>query len=568
MTTHPPAMVADEMRGMTSALDCAASSRATKGHARRVWHQVIQEWRFQRGLVLLNWLLLAGACWESLRYKPGSALFSGSLPVVVALVIIARSVRMDAPRNAEAASHTRPLGRGAVWAGKAVFFSLTLLLPWLLQATPQFAGYGFGTQEWLALAVSVLLSAALLGSLVASLVSLAGSSRQNVLLVIVAFALAFGLGLAIEQGWTDVRRCGAFVGGGIMLEGVLAAWWWQSVRLRPLVAWLCLLGCVALGCALPFVWRWNWRQLPAPRYEAAKLSLHLGSAPSGPSQRLWPTLHVQGLPPDHVVSVIALAPAPDKDAKWPPSKIISSDYTAINSDTGEETSNWRWMTENHTAPLGARYPDATLWHGSAVDRVRGPTLAKVLAYTQKTDPNAAEKPWRLRLAVQRMRRVLSLPLREVIGHPQSITLQMGHRLDFRIHQLDSRRDGGELKFDAMLRRRFPLLVPEGRHAMIRPMGYLPMQNFIAVLHSPRLGEVRVAHEAAAQFNYRNTLLQARHDRPAAFEFPHPAYHMRIAGLTLEEWVADSTLDIWWPEERGTVDMEINAEEMKRALAPP
>lgn len=561
-------MVADEMRGMTAALERAASSRATARHARRVWHQVAHEWRFQRGLVLLNWLLLAGACWESLRYKSGSTLFSGSLPVVVALVVIARSVRMDAPLNAEVASHTRPLGRGAVWTGKVVFFSLTLLLPWMLHAMPQFAGYGFETLEWLALAVSVFLPAALLGGLVAGLVSLAGSSKQNVLLAIVAFVLAFELGVALDQSWTDARRCGAIVGGVIMLGGVLATWWWQSVRLRPRVAWLCLISSLAVGCALPFVWTWNWRQLPPLRYEATKLLLHVGSAPAGPSQRLWSTLHVQGLPPDHVASVIALAPVPDKGGKWPPAKIISSDYTAVNSATREESANWRWMTENHTVSLASHYPDAPLWHGSSVDRVRGPTLAKMLTYTQQTDPKAAEKPWRLRLAVQKMHRVFSLPLREVVGHPQSITLQTGHRLDFHIHQLDSRRDGGELEFAAMLRRRFPLLAPEGTHAMIRPMGYLPMQNFIAVLHSPTLGEVRVAHEEAAQFNYRHTLLQARHDRPADFEFPHPAYHMRIAGLTLEEWVAGSTLDIWWPEERGTMDLEISAEEMKRALAQP
>lgn len=561
-------MVADEMRGMASVLECATSSRASMSHACRAWHVVAQEWRFQRGLVLLNWLLLAGACWETLRSKPDSELLPGYLPVVVALVIIARSVRMDAPRNAEVASHTRPLGRGAVWSGKVVFLSLALLLPWMLHAMPQFASYGFGALEWLALAVGVCLAAALLGCLVAGLVCLASSAKQNVLLVIAAFVMAFALEVALDRGWTDVRRCGAFVGGFIMLGGLLAAWWWQSVRLRSRMAWLCLLGGVVVGCTLPFVWTWNWRQLPPLRYDATKLSLHVGSAPAGPSQRLWSTLHVQGVPPDHVASVIALAPVPDKNAKWPPPKIISSDYTAVDSDTGKESSNWRWMTESHTAALVSHYPGTSLWHGSSVDRVRGPTLAKMLAYTQKTDPNAAEKPWRLRLAVQKMHRVFSLPLREVIGHPQSISLQTGHRLDFRIHQLDSRRNGGELEFDAMLRRRFPLLVQEGAHAMIRPMGHLPMQNFIAVLHSPALGEVRVAHEEAAQFIYRPTLLLARHDRPADFDFPHPAYHMRIAELTLEEWVADSTLDIWWPEERGTIDLEISAEDMKRALAQP
>lgn len=568
MTTHPPAMAAAELHGISPALERASPSWKTMTHARRAWHQAAHECRFQGGLVLLNWLLLAGASWESLREKPGSTLLSGYLPAVVALVIIARSVRMDAPCNTEAASHTRPLGRAAVWAGKVLFFFLTLLLPWMLHALPQFAGYGFELREWLALALAAFMPAALLGSLVAGLICLAGTSRQNVLFTLIAFALAFALGLAIDRGWTDVRRCGAFVGGVIMLGGLLAAWWWQSVRLRPCMAWLCLTGGLVAGCVLPYVWTWNWRQLPPLRYEGAKLSLHVGGEPTGPSQRLWSSLHLQGLPLDHVASVIAFAPVPDKGAKWPPPTVTSSDYTSFDSDTGEESFNWRWMTENHTAALVTHYPGTALWHGYPVDEARGPALAKILARTQKIDTGATEKSWRMRLAVQRMHRVFSLPLREVIGHPQSITLKMGHRLDFRVSQVDGSRNDGQLKIVAMLRRRFPLLVPEGTHAMIRPRGELPMQNFIALLHSPALGEVRVAYEESAQFNYRHTLLLARHDRPADFDFPHPGPHMRIAGLTLEAWVKDSTLDIWWPEERGTLDLEISAEDMKRALAEP
>lgn len=567
MTTNPPAMAAAEMHGMSSALARASSSREAMRHARRVWHQFAQEWRFQHGLVLLDWLLLAGACWEALREKPENALLPASLPAVVALVIITRSMRADAPRNADAASHTRPLGRAAVWSGKALFFILTLLLPWMLHAMPQFAGYGFGPREWLALSAQVVLPAALVGSMAAGFICLAGTSRQNVLLTLVAFVLAFGLGVALDSEWNDVKRWGAFVGGVFLLGGMLAAWWWQSVRLRSRVAWGCLLGSLALGCALPFVWTWNWRQLPPLRYETTKLSLQVGAAPAGPSQPLWSTLHLQGLPPDHVAAVIALAPVSDEGAKWPPPKIISSDYTVINTDSGKEAAHWRWMTENHAAALVPHYPASSLWHGSSVDRVRGPALAKVLAHTQKTDPKAAEKPWRLRLAVQRMHRVFSLPLRGLLHQPQSITLQTGHRLDLRVGQLDGKENDGETTMTAMLRRRFPLLVPEGTHARIRPMGYLPMQNFIAVLHSPALGEVRVAHEEEAQFNYRHTLLLARHDRQANFDFPHPGPQMRIAGLTLEEWVADSTLDIWWPEERGTIDIQISAADMKRALQP-
>jgi hypothetical protein len=38
--------------------------------------------------------------------------------------------------------------------------------------------------------------------------------------------------------------------------------------------------------------------------------------------------------------------------------------------------------------------------------------------------------------------------------------------------------------------------------------------------------------------------------------------MDIAGLTLEQWVKDSTLDLWWPEQRGVIDLEISVEEIR------
>ena len=152
---------------------------------------------------------------------------------------------------------------------------------------------------------------------------------------------------------------------------------------------------------------------------------------------------------------------------------------------------------------------------------------------------------------------------EVIREPQSIHPRTGHRLDFWLKKLDHSINGGQLDMAAMLRRRFPLLVPDGRHARPRPLGYSPVENFLPVLHSPGLGEIRVSREAEDQFSYRDSLLLARHDRPAGFDFAHPVPHMDIAGLTLEQWVKDSTLDIWWPEQRGVIDLEISVQDMRR-----
>ncbi len=223
------------------------------------------------------------------------------------------------------------------------------------------------------------------------------------------------------------------------------------------------------------------------------------------------------------------------------------------------------MTENHTAVLATHYPPDSLWHGKSVDGVRGPSFKELVEYTQKTDPGAMERPWRLRVVVQRMRRVFSSPLNLAIREPHVMATAPGQRFEFRLKKFDDSEHGGAIKFAGMLRRRFPLMMPEGAHARILPLGFRPLQNFIAVLNSPALGEVRVSHEGTTQFNYRDTLLLGCHDRPAPFEFPHPRPQMDIAGLTLEQWAADSTLDFWWTEDCGVMDLELSVEEMTRAL---
>lgn len=532
---------------------------------RRVRHQLAHEWRHQRGLVLLEWLSLVLACFETLREKPQDAALPVTVPALLALVIVARSVRADAPGNTEAASHTRPAGRSAVWAGKVVFFTLALLLPWVAHGLPQFAGYGFGFQEWLGLLMEGFLPAALLGTMAAGLISHANSTRQNIVLSFVALLLAWGLSWVLDDSeWNQARRCGAAVAGVVLLGFLLMAWW-QSVQLRPRASWLWLVGGLVLVSPLPFVWKWDWRALPLLSYAETKLTLHIGTKPGEPSQELWRGLHVLGLPPDYVASVIALAPVPKGTAKWPPQDVISSDYTSVNETTREEESLWRWMREDHVAAIAPHYPADSLLHGNPAEDVRGPEMPNLVAYTEAGDADAMKRPWRLRLAVQKMQRVFSKPMLEVIREPQSIHPRTGYRLDFWLKKLDHSINGGQLDMAAMLRRRFPLLVPDGRHARPRPLGYLAVENFLPVLHSPALGEICVSREAEDQFSYRDTLLLARNDRPAGFDFAHPVPHMDIAGLTLEQWVKSSTLDLWWPEQRGVIDVEISVEDMRQVL---
>ena len=118
--------------------------------ANRAGHQLVQEWRAQWFLVLV-WLAAAATeCWQAMQDERPEIALPGFLPGLLAMIVIVRSVRADAPGNAEVGSHARPLGRGAVWLAKAVFFTSVLLLPWLVCAWVQWCGYGFGLVEWLA----------------------------------------------------------------------------------------------------------------------------------------------------------------------------------------------------------------------------------------------------------------------------------------------------------------------------------------------------------------------------------------------------------------------------------
>lgn len=571
MISDTPAMTAGGMHGLSSVRERTARAHLCERPLARLWHQIRHEWQFQRWLVLVEWLLLGGAALASLEEKPGTLADLTLTPAFfLALLITGRSVRADAPCNTDVMSHTRPVGRATVWGAKVLFFTFTLLLPFVLQALPQFRGFSFGAVEWFGVVMGTLLPAAVLGTLTAVLLSHARSMRESTALGFLALVLITGLVVAMANlsDDNDKMLCGAGVAAVMLIFSALISWWLLSVRTSRCLSLACLLLGGATACALPFAWGWDWRQVPRLAYTATPLSLHIGSAPASGGQVLWPSLHLVGLPPDHVASVIALAPVGLEKAPWPPKGVISSDYTSVNTTTGMESQLPRWMTENHTEALAAHYPPASLWLGYPVDDPRGPSLAGVLKHTLKTEPKAAEKPWRLRVAISRMHRVFSRPLGEAIREPMRVASPTpGYRLDLRLGKIDVPSYGGQILFAGRLEHRFPLLVPEGSHARIRPLGYLPQQNFMAVLHSPALGEVRVGQETEDPSSPDEpAVFFSGHSRRANFTLPHPRAQMDMTGLTLEKWVAESTLDLWWPEEKGTLDLEITAEQMAEALA--
>lgn len=498
----------------------------------RVRHQFLHEWRAQWGLVLLWVMLLASQWWHSLRVRAWELPMPDSLPGLLALLIIVRSIRADAPGNAEMASHTRPIGREASWMGKVTFFMLALLLPWIARGVLDGLEMGFGAREWLGLVLARVLPALVSGGLVAVCAAMSDSGRKGVICGVLGLACLMGMvPLEVEMRGIDEKVSAWIIAAMIWSFTMLMVWW--RVTLRKNAGGLLLCGVLLTAVTLLF-WRHDWLSRPERLFVDAKLAVHVGERPDAAAQELWPGLFVTGLPPDHVASVVEFASV--------------SDYHWGEKKNRRE----HWMTQAHTRALMAHYPAGSLWHGN-VDMDARDSLKKHVKTT-------GAGPWKLKLAVQRMQRVVSMPMNSV--RSETVLLEMGRRLNFGVwkRSVDNRID-----FWANLHRRLPLLFPRASGRGLRVNGVEPEENFLVLLHSPALREVRTACEPDESYAGRNDMLWQQARRPVSFGFTHPLPQMDIAGLTLDEWLAESTLDLWWPEERGVVELEISAEQMRRVL---
>jgi hypothetical protein len=516
-------------------------SERRRGLVFRFWHQLAHEWRAQFGLVLLWWAAVAFQIWQTVKGTPSKMPLPDWTPAALALLIVVRSVLADAPLNAEVNTHTRPIGRGAVALAKLTFFNLTLLLPWIVQGLPECCGFGFGAAEWFWIVMSRILPALALGSFTLALACGSGSGRKNVILGGIGIALCSGhLFLEPAMKETDALRCAWAVAAAVWSVTMLWTWWQISLARR---SWPILItGCLLTLAALCF-WRWDWCAQPERLFTESKLTLHIGEPPAADAQELWPGLSVKGLPADHVVSIISLTPQGGTSAY--------SDYTETNAVTGESSLLKRWMRQAHTRALMPHYPAGSLWHGN-VDRATRTPLQKIVGEERQS--------WQLKLAVQRMTKLATLPLNQ-INH-QQVLLTVGHRLDFQLKEFNNH---SWLNFDAVLKRCLPLLEPHSSQERLKLLGEATEDNFLILLHSPSIREVRTASESNDHYWPRDGLLERRHKRPVNFSFAHPRPQMDIAGLKLQDWLNDSTLDLWWPLECGVVELEISAADMERLI---
>ncbi len=546
--------------------------------AAQVRHQLHQEWKHHRlwalallGFIALRLAYLVDPFWQAYAGYKGEPYWLQLMDIFVPAALFMRVILAEPLASTDLGTLTRPLSRWALVVGKGLFLTLAVLLPWLLADAWLWRGFGHSPTTWVALLLGSVQGLLVSALLLAALASLATSMAQLTLLLLGLVVFHLGMDIALAEvrgliGWDQANREGPPFGRasawlnalGYAVPSLifLTAFLVQAIgRRRRLAGGLLALG-FTLAMAVPHFWLgFKWLQLPLPAYKASALRVTPGppSTPvaAGLGQRLWPTLHVAGLPPRHIAMVVHLAPP--------------------GLDLNKARLNWRkdqgpyyWMDENtghreydRANILLGQYPSTDLSFTSPYfgQPARAP-LSKVFGPTLPT------QPWQLRLAVYEMRKLLDLPLSDFLHTPPSFLLKSGQRLEFQ--PLKENRTAYVLPWTVRLQSSRMLPAPPLQMDDLPRYSEGGVGGAWAVL---RDGSVRENHLLSREQGRGHILRsgQFHEDTTYGWEFnlPKPLDRLALTGLTLEAWMKNARVEIWLPELRGLTDLEVSPEEMRQ-----
>lgn len=500
-------------------------------------------------------------------------------PVLMAAAVVWRCVSADSPSNTETFSLTRPVGQAALWYGKLLFVFTAVMLPLLLVMSHGWRGFGLGAAQWAAMSGAVLLAGALLCALAGGVTALASSSRQVLALAVLSLVGA-GVWLAMQERWSvpesitpetqRVQLCGNLVAGILALAGITAAWWCATVPRRRLRAAGLLLVTLLVSTWIAQTWRTEWLTRPEKKYaNAAKLALKFGKADPAdktPGRGLWPTLRITGLGRDEVATILEFAPVRENES-WPPE--------GSHTDTpSTERGYGSWLHHDHTRALFKHYPATTLWRdhirNDAVYNGRKPLDALLQSMRLKRE-DAIQRPWRLRIVVNKMKRIATMPYRQLWTQENAFLIRPGMRLE--LNAFAWLRDAWEMHGRVHRLASAVLPVDAFRNAIVR--NHELDDDFFLVLEDRELRE-NVAHtlglvsRESRYVIWRDYSGLWLHEEKQGFEVRlwHPREQQMILQRNLDEWIDQQDASLWHAEERGTIEFALSAEQMAQVLPEP
>ncbi len=546
----------------------------------QVRHQLHREWQQHHlwalalvGFIALRAAYLTQPFWHAFAGYKGEPYWLQYLALFFPAILFMRVVMAEPLASTDLGTLTRPLSRWALVVGKGVFLTLAVLLPWLLADAWQWRGFGHSPGTWVALLLGSAQAGLMLALLFGALASLTTSVAQLSFLLLGLVAFYIGMDLTLTElrtfiGWDQAGRTGppfgqasaflnslAYLVPSLLFLAVLLV---QAIGRRRWLAGVLLALGITLGLAVPNFWLGlKWLELPLPTYTGSALTITPGpaSAPVAgqPTQPLWPTLHLSGLPPRHMAMVVHFAP-PGKDLN----------KARVNWRKNQDPYFWR--DENMTQRqhdrakiLLGQYPSTQLSYTSPYfGQVGRSPMSQVLGPTLPT------QPWQLRLAVYEMRKLVDLPLADFLHTPPTFLLKSGRRLEFQ--PLKETRSSYLLPWTACFQTSRLLPAPLLSMDDLPRFGEGGVGGAWAVLRDGTVGE---NHLLPTQHGRDHTLRSGQFydDVTYSWEFhlPKPQDRQALTGLALDTWMKKVRVEIWLPELRGLTDLEVTPEEMQRMV---
>lgn len=549
----------------------------------RVLHQCRTEWRHQAGLVAL-WLVVLvlrqwhGANEVKTRFSKlsivGLDVWLEAGVVLTAAALAWRCVSADTPSNTDTFSLTRPAGQAALWWGKVLFLFSSVILPTLLVTATTWGGFGLGVGQWTAMAGAVVLAGGLVCAAVGTLTALASSSRQVITLAVLA-VVAAGVWLGMQEGFrgtakATLEQAGTFVGAIFALVGLMVAWWLVTVPRMRWTGMCCMAGVLAAAPLIAGAWQIDWiTPPPLSHANASKLGLKFGKADPAdktPGRGLWPTLRITGLGRDEVASIAEFAPI-NEGQEWPPE---GSHSDLQPNDSGNES----WLHTDHVRALFKHHPPTTLWRQSIGNNAMyngRKTLDAVLQSLRLKREDAITRRWRLRLVVHEMKRVTTVPFRQLWTQDNEFLIRPGMKVEFNAYAW--LREAWEMH--GRVHRLSSAVLSADSHRPARVRGRDLGDDFFLVLEDTELREnaamhLQIVQRSGRYTSYRNqgSLWQINENQGCEVRMWTPREQKVILQATDDEWIDRMNASLWHAEERGTVEFELTPEQMAQVIPPP
>lgn len=546
----------------------------------RLVHQFRHEWLHHRWAALgwTLWLLLRRWSHEAESHLGifstadfGELVFIGT--ILIPATIAWHCVRADSPSNTDTASLTRPIGQSVLWLAKVAFFITAICLPLLVVESWNWRGFGHDWSQFTALSVGWLLCAGIVLGIAAVLTSLAATTRQVIALAVIGL---FGAGLWMVlggRGWiygpidsrkVDLQTCAGLVGAAVCVIGLVTAWWIASVPRRRVIAAAASVSALIAAPVVTACWSVNWLKAPPLLYPANKLTVKTGKADPAdktPGRAFWPTLRIVGLGKDEVASIVDFAPITDL-AEWPP----LGSYSDVPTNTRGYDA---WLFHDHVKALIKHSPPATLWSDflSNDTLYNGRKPLRECISPLRINPKAPPSRWRLRLAVHEMKPVATVPYKQLWTKSNQFLIRPGVRVEFDPYIWET----GAWELHGRLHRLNSTWLPLETHAPMRFPSRALSEAFLLVLEDPELRENEARDLGITQRGYGqgsaflDEAWQSNDKHSFEIRMWEPAAQHFLLKTKREDWINRLNATLWHAEERGSVDLELSAEQMKEVL---